>query len=46
MICLRKVPAAAASAVLLAALATACSGPGSQPAPTPARSCQAGVSGA
>ena len=41
MIRLRKVPAAAASAVLVATLATACSGPGIQPAPapTPARSC-------
>ena len=46
MIRLRKVPAAAGSAVLLATLATACSGTGSQPAPAPARSCQAGVSGA
>ena len=48
MIRLRKVPAAAASAVLLATLATACSGPGIRPAPapTPAGSCHAGVVGA
>jgi hypothetical protein len=48
MIRLRKVPAAAASAVLVATLATACSGTAGPPAPapTPARSCQAGVSGA
>ena len=48
MIRLRKVPATAASAVLVATLATACSGPGIRPAPapTPAGSCHAGVVGA
>lgn len=48
MIRLRKVPATAASAVLVATLATACSGPGIRPAPapTPTGSCHAGVVGA
>ena len=48
MIRLRKIPATAASAVLVATLATACSGPGNQPAPAPtsAGSCHPGVSGA
>jgi len=56
MIRLRRVPATAALAVLVATLATACSGPGGQPAPAPtsagspaqtsAGSCHAGVSGA
>jgi len=50
MIRMRRVPATAVSAVLVATLATACSGPGGQPAPAPAPasagSCHAGVSGA
>ena len=50
MIRMRRVPATAALAVLVATLATACSGPGGQPAPAPAPasagSCHAGVSGA
>jgi len=54
MIRMRRVPATAALAVLVATLATACSGPGGQPAtggppataPTSAGSCHAGVSGA
>ena len=50
MIRMRRVPATAVSAVLVATLATACSGPGGQPAPAPASasagSCHAGVSGA
>jgi len=50
MIRMRRVPATAALAVLVATLATACSGPGGQPAPAPASasagSCHAGVSGA
>lgn len=46
MIRLRKIPATAASAVLVATLATACSGAGTRPAPapTPAGSCHPGVS--
>ena len=54
MIRMRRVPATAALAVLVATLATACSGPGGQSAtggppataPTSAGSCHAGVSGA
>lgn len=54
MIRMRRVPATAALAVLVATLATACSGPGGPPAtggqpapaPTSAGSCHAGVSGA
>ena len=48
MIRMRRVPATAVSAVLVATLATACSGRGGQPAPAPtsAGSCHAGVSGA
>ena len=42
----RRAVAAAVLAVLIPALATACSGPGSQPAPSPASSCHPGVSGA
>ena len=46
MIRLRKVPATAASAVLVATLATACSGAGIRQAPAPTGSCHAGVVGA
>ena len=48
MIRLRKIPAIAASAVLVATLATACSGTGIHPSPalTSAGSCHPGVSGA